>query len=163
MPTLLLMRHAKSGWDDPSLADHDRPLNARGRKAAPRMGELLVELGLVPDLVVTSTARRALDTAHAVVTSTGYSGRIEVTRRLYLAEPPTFFEVLAELEPSHERVLVVGHNPGISELASLLTGEALELSTAAIARIELPTKSIAALDARSRGKLVDLFRPKELD
>ena len=163
MPTLLLMRHAKSGWDDPSLADHDRPLNARGRKAAPRMGELLVERGLVPELIITSTARRAFDTANAVVASTGYDGRIEVTRRLYLAEPQGFFDVLSEIEQPYARVLMVGHNPGISELSSLLTGESIELPTAAIARIELPGTSIAALDARSRGQLVDIFRPKELD
>jgi phosphohistidine phosphatase len=163
MPTLLLMRHAKSGWDDPSLADHERPLNARGRKSAPRMGELLKQQGLVPDLIITSTARRAVDTAHAVVTSTGYDGRIEVTRRLYLAEPDTYLEVLGELEARYERVLLVGHNPGISELVGRLTGDAVEMPTAAIARIELAVPSLSAVHAGTRGRLVDLFKPKELD
>jgi phosphohistidine phosphatase len=157
------MRHAKSGWDDPSLADHERPLNARGRKSAPRMGELLMQQGLVPDLIITSTARRAVDTAHAVVTSTGYDGRIEVTRRLYLAEPGTYLEVLGELEPRYERVLLVGHNPGISELVGRLTGEAVEMPTAAIARIELAVPSLSAVHGGTRGRLVDLFKPKELD
>ncbi len=163
MPTLLLMRHAKSGWDDPSLADHERPLNARGRKSAPRMGELLKQQGLVPDLIITSTARRAVDTAHAVVTSTGYDGRIEVTRRLYLAEPDTYLEVLGELEARYERVLLVGHNPGISELVGRLTGDAVEMPTAAIARIELAVPSLSAVHSGTRGRLVDLFKPKELD
>jgi phosphohistidine phosphatase len=163
MLTLLLMRHAKSGWDDPSLADHERPLNARGRKAAPRMAELLVEQKLVPELIITSTARRALDTAHAVVTGTGYDGRVEVTRRLYLAEPGTYLEVLGEIEQRFGRVLVVGHNPGISELVGRLTGESVEMPTAAIARIELALPSFAAVDARTRGKLLEVFKPKELD
>ncbi len=163
MATLLLMRHAKSGWDDPTLADHDRPLNARGRKAAPRMGELLLEERLVPDLIVTSTARRAVDTAHAVVTSTKYDGRVEVTRRLYLAEPSGYFEVLSELEHDYARVLVVGHNPGISELASMLCGEDLDMPTAAIACIDFPGTRISLVNAQSRGRLLGFFRPKELD
>ncbi len=163
MATLLLMRHAKSGWDDPTLADHDRPLNARGRKAAPRMGELLLEERLVPDLIVTSTARRAVDTAHAVVTSTKYDGRVEVTRRLYLAEPSGYFEVFSELEHDYARVLVVGHNPGISELASMLSGEDLEMPTAAIACIDFPGTRISLVNAQSRGRLLSFFRPKELD
>jgi len=72
MQTLLLMRHAKSSWDDAAISDYDRPLNARGRRAAPRMGQLLREEGLVPDLIVTSSARRALETAQAVATAAGY-------------------------------------------------------------------------------------------
>jgi phosphohistidine phosphatase len=166
MLTLLLMRHAKSSWDDSQLSDHDRPLNARGLRSAPRMGRLLREQGLVPQLIVTSTARRAMDTAHAIVTAVGYDGRIEVTRRLYLAEPEVYLEVLSELEPRHGRVLVIGHNPGIAQLVEQLTGVAEEMPTAAIAQVELDVADVSEIAVRSpepTGRLRAVFRPKELD
>ena len=163
MATLLLMRHAKSDWGDSSLADHERSLNARGRKAAPRMGLLLREQGLVPELIVTSTARRAVETTNAVVESLGYEGRVEMTRRLYLAEPAAYLDVLGELSPHYGRVLLVGHNPGISELVALLTGVSVDMPTAAVARIELATAGLHTVDTTTRGRLEDLFRPRELD
>ena len=83
MKTLLLLRHAKSSWKVPDLSDHDRPLNRRGKKDAPKMGRLLKEKELVPDLVIDSTARRAKDTASAVAKHSGYKGKKITLESLY--------------------------------------------------------------------------------
>ena len=85
MKTLLILRHAKSSWKFPDLSDHDRPLNRRGKQDAPRMGRLLKEKGLVPDLVISSTATRAKDTATAVAKHSGYKGRKINFESLYAA------------------------------------------------------------------------------
>ncbi len=170
MLTLLLMRHAKSSWDDPGTSDHDRPLNARGERAAPRMGRLLREQGLVPELIISSTAQRAGDTAHAVAAAMSYTGPIELTRRLYLAEPEGYLEVLAERLPEgspgapsrDRRVLLIGHNPGLAQLVAQLTGVDVEMSTAAIAQVEADVVSGFALTPGS-GSLRAVHRPKELD
>lgn len=161
MLTLLLMRHAKSSWDDPQVADHDRPLNARGKRAAPLMGGVLRDNRLIPDLVLTSTARRAVDTAHAVALATGYDGRIEVTRRLYLAEPDTYLDVLAEVDAKCRRVLVIGHNPGLAELVAVLSGADEAMPTAAIAHLEIPAERFSEVRPGS-ATLRAVFRPKEL-
>jgi len=76
MKTLLILRHAKSSWKNPGLADHNRPLNKRGKRDAPRVGRLLRDKNLTPDLILSSTAKRALDTAEAAAESSGYEGEI---------------------------------------------------------------------------------------
>ena len=93
MKTLMLLRHAKSSWSEPDLSDHDRPLIEKGKKAAIRMGGLLVEKGLVPDLILSSTARRARKTAKLAAKAAGFSGEIELLEDLYLAPAE---ELLAE-------------------------------------------------------------------
>ncbi len=163
MRTLLLMRHAKSSWKDPGLSDHERPLNARGRAAAPKMGELLRKQELLPDLILCSSAVRAFDTAEHVVAASGCDAKVDVTRRLYLAEPDGYLDVLSEVEPSHRCVLMVGHNPGISELVSELTGEDTSMPTAAVARIDLEVDSFADVNSSTRGRLRGFWKPKELD
>jgi phosphohistidine phosphatase len=162
MKTLLVLRHAKSSWDDPSLPDHDRPLNKRGKRDAPRMGALLEEQRLVPDLVLCSTAARALATAREVIQACGYDGEVRLSRELYLATAETYAAFLRREPRQHERVLLVGHNPGLEELVHGLTGEEHHLSTAALARLELPIKSWDAFMLDRSARLVDLWRPKEL-
>ena len=83
MKTLLLLRHAKSSWKHPELADHDRPLNKRGKRDAPSIGQLVSDKGLVPDLIMSSTAKRARKTARAVAKASGYKGKIELTPTFY--------------------------------------------------------------------------------
>src|SRR4029079_4472733 len=97
MKTLLVMRHAKSSWKDATLDDHDRPLKKRGQKAAPKMGALLCERGLVPDLIVSSTALRAVATSKAVAEACGYVREIQLVHDLYLADAKTCVEVLRTL------------------------------------------------------------------
>lgn len=161
--TLLLMRHAKSSWQDSELPDHERPLNGRGRRSAPFMGELLrAEIG-APDWILTSTAKRALETAQAVVSASGYEGPLTITRRLYLAEPVTYLDVLSEIPEDRVRVLVIGHNPGISELLTQLTGETREMPTAALAAIEIPDAGFTSLSEVRGARLLGFWRPPRDD
>lgn len=160
---LLLMRHAKSSWADGTLADFERPLNGRGKQDAPRMGELLRRRELLPDLIITSEARRARDTTARVVEASGYEGEVRSTRELYEAEPEDFLEVLHAAPDSCARVMLVAHNPGLEMLLELLTGIAEALPTGALAAIQLPVASWRELHEGVRGKLLGLWSPKTLD
>jgi len=163
MKTLLVLRHAKSSWKDAGLADHDRPLNKRGKRDGPRMGKLIEDLELVPDLIVSSTACRARKTAETVAASSHYRGEIRFDEGLYLAGPRTIVELVRELpDASSARVMLVGHNPGLEELIRNLTGEGEPFPTAALAQIELPIDSWSELELTTKGSLVHLWRPKEL-
>jgi phosphohistidine phosphatase len=159
MKTLLILRHAKSSWDDPNLADHDRPLAKRGKRDAPKIGQLLREEDLVPDLVISSTAKRAWHTAQAVAEASGYPGQIDLRRELYPGTVPDYIKVLHGLPDEYQCVMIVGHNPGMSELLEALTGENPGLPTAALAQVLLPIKSWIELQETSEGKLVNLWKP----
>ncbi len=163
MKTLLILRHAKSSWSNSALGDHERPLNSRGKSDAPRMGRLLKHEGLVPQLIISSSAKRALKTAELAAESAGYEAEIQVTRRLYHAGPENYYNVLRDVGDSVERVMVVGHNPGMEELVEELGGLYERMPTAALAQIELPIKSWEAMDGEIDGRLVNFWRPKELN
>ena len=164
MKTLLILRHAKSSWSDSALDDHDRPLNDRGERDAPRMGELLRQRRLTPDLIISSDAVRARMTAQAVAEAAGYAGEIRLEPLLYHAAPDDIVVVLRTVpEPNAATVMVVGHNPGLEALVGQLTGERHDLPTAALAQIDLPIDSWRDLDGSTRGTLVDVWRPKELE
>lgn len=167
MKTLLILRHAKSSWKDDALPDHDRPLNKRGKTDAPRMGKLLRDEDLVPDLILSSDARRARSTAELVAEESHYDGEITFLRDLYAAEAEAYLNALARLGDEAACVLIVGHNPGLEELLQDLTGEYQPLPTAALAQVTLPMKHWSELvadsqTAGSQGKLVNLWRPKDL-
>lgn len=162
MKTLLILRHAKSSWDNDQLADFDRPLNKRGRRQAPQMGQLLTEQGLGIDLVVSSTARRARETAEAVMAASGFDGEVRYSKAFYEAPPVTYLASLNALSDDYDCVLVVGHNPGLQALVALLTGRDEAFPTAALAQIALPIDSWSAFGVATRGRLVNLWRPSEL-
>ena len=162
MKTLLVLRHAKSSWSDPALDDHERPLNKRGRRDGPRMGELVREYGLTPDIVVSSDAVRARTTAEAVAAAARYAGDILLDPRLYLAWPDDILSLLQRVREKAETVMIVGHNPGLEKLVEQLTGEWQDLPTAALAQIGLPLDQWRDLKLSTRGRLVGLWRPEEL-
>jgi len=120
MPQLLLLRHAKSSWDDPKLPDHTRPLNARGKYAAANVGRVLRHMQLNPDRVLVSSARRTLQTLEQLEPWEA-TPRVEVLDALYLAPARGILDLLQHVPPATERLLVVGHNPGLHELGLLLT------------------------------------------
>ena len=163
MKNLLIMRHAKSNWDDRSLEDHDRPLNARGIKDAPTMGHLLQAEGIVPDLIVSSTARRALDTAAAVAEGAGYAGEIIESPDLYAASASMIRGVVQGTDDTCERLLIVGHNPGIARFVSLLVGESTTMKTSAVVCVTIPVDQWADLDAQTNGDVVGSWGPKDVD
>jgi phosphohistidine phosphatase len=161
--TLLILRHAKSSWDDASLDDRDRPLNPRGRRDAPRMGELLRRERLIPDVIITSDAVRAHTTAVAAAEPAGYTREIVLDSLLYHASPEDVIAVLQAVpDQSARTVMIVGHNPGLEDLVEQLTGEPHDLPTAALVQVALPIDAWRELDAGTQGTIVGLWRPKEL-
>ena len=162
MKTLLMLRHAKSSWADPWMDDHDRPLKARGERDAPRMGKFIRQQELTPDLVITSTAKRARQTAELMVEAAQYDGEVRATRQIYHGDPEDYIEVLQRLPQKYERVMIVGHNPGMEELLELLTGEFERMKTATLAEIRLPIAAWLDLDDTTEGTLVNLWSPREV-
>jgi phosphohistidine phosphatase len=162
MKTLLILRHAKSSWSDPTLSDHQRPLNKRGKRDAPRMGELLRDEQLTPDLIVASTAKRARKTAVKVADTCGYKGEIELTDSFYLARPGSYIQFLQQVPDENDSVMVVGHNPGLESLLDLLTGQSERLPTAALAQIQFDITSWREMADTPTGHLVSLWLPREL-
>ena len=161
MKTLLLLRHAKSSRDVPDLSDHDRPLNDRGRQAAKQVGRFLRDEDLVPDLILCSTAVRARKTAQKAAKACDYPRAIELEERLYLANSHAHYAVLRGVDTGCKRVLLVGHNPGISEFLNQLTSAEEEMPTAGLAIVTLPIDRWKDLTARTRGKLIKFWRPRE--
>ena len=162
MKTLLLLRHAKSSWKQADVADHDRPLNKRGKQDAPRMGKLLRQKKLTPEVIVSSTAARARCTADAVADACTFDGVVQLDRRLYLAAPAEILDVLRQGGGAANRVLLVAHNPGLAELLVRLTGKTEVFPTAALAQIQLPIDGWKDLRSSTRARLVNLWRPREL-
>ncbi len=145
MLTLSLLRHAKAGSDKPGVRDIDRPLAPRGRRAAPLMGRFVTEHHLVPDLVLCSTAKRARQTLDLVLAELASKPEVAIEEGLYLAEPEAILEVLRAASGPAKRVMIVGHNPGLQELAMLLAGAGRASDLAQIAT-KFPTTGLAVLN-----------------
>jgi phosphohistidine phosphatase len=163
MKTLLLLRHAKSSWKDGDLDDHDRPLNKRGKRDAPRMGRLLAEENLLPDLILCSSAKRCRKTAEHVIAASGYRGETRITGELYEAGAGNLIPFLATLADETTPVLLIAHNPGLEELLESLVGVYTPLTTAALAQIELSVRRWQDLDEKTRGRLIKIWQPRELE
>ena len=163
MKTLLLLRHAKSSWKDEQVEDHDRPLNKRGKRDAPRIGELLQQAKLVPELIISSTAKRARKTASRLAKKCGYQGIIELDGTLYLAPPEAYLAAIRKIDDPVCCAMVVGHNPGLEQLLAMLTGHDTHLPTAALAHVQLDVAAWRDVNSQMRGSLVELWQPSELE
>ena len=167
MKRLTLLRHAKSTWDDPVARDFDRPLNPRGRRAARTVGAEMRALGLAFDRVVASPARRVMETLGEVEQAFGRLAP-DYDERLYLAGTSTLLDIIHATPDSVERLLLVGHNPGLEELALLLTRSSGLRSEAAI---KYPTATLAEIGfeggwaevGAGAGTLERFIRPRDLD
>ena len=164
MKRLLILRHAKSNRKDPDLADHDRPLNKRGRHDAPLMGKLLKDEDLKPDLIVSSPATRAKKTAELVAKRCKYKGEIVINQALYEAEPKDYLKILEGLSVTYKTVLMVGHSPTIEETIEMITNSSdVIMPTCALAHIRLPIENWANINKQKiKGKLAMIWKPKEL-
>src|SRR5947209_13196678 len=163
MKTLLLLRHAKSSWKDNDADDHERSLNKRGKNDAPRMGRLLTEEGLLPDLMFVSSAKRCRKTAEYVIQESGYRGETRITGELYEASAGKLRSFLAQIADDIGRMLIVGHNPGLEELLGSLVGNPVALTTAALAHVELPLEHWYDLRDDTRAEVKRLWQPRELE
>ena len=142
MKTLFLIRHAKSSWGDTALPDKDRPLNDRGRRDAPKMGERLAKRDVKPDLILSSPAMRALETAEIIAKKLDYRRRdIVVDDRLYAVGADDLLDVIHKLGDKLERVMLFGHNPGLTELAHRLSSKVTHMPTCAVAEFTFDAKS----------------------
>ena len=160
MKTLLLLRHAKSSWGDPSANDFDRPLANRGITDAPRVVRALQQHGPLPDLILSSPAVRATQTIEAVVKAAGLvSPQFDDT--LYGASSAELMEIVRHIPDSSSCAMLVGHNPGFEEHVSRLTGTSQEMPTAALACVEFQSESWADVEYGG-GKLAWLITPKLL-
>lgn len=174
MRTLLLLRHAKSSWDRPDLDDMERPLNARGQRAAPLMGRYISGRGLVPDLVLCSTAIRARQTLELVTaeweTIDGDEVNVSMRSSLYLASVGELLAMVKRADDDAKSIMIVGHNPGLAIFAGLLADRGDSKGLRAIAT-KFPTAALAVVDldiggwkdiAPGGGVLRFFVRPKDL-
>ncbi len=170
MLTLILLRHAKSSWSDPTLADHDRPLGKRGLADAPLLGKAMAEHGIEPELVLCSSARRTRDTLDLVLPKLRVKPKVIYEEALYHARPEDMLDMLHALQPGAACVMLIGHNPEIQSIALDLVGSGpkrfrerlrMKYPTAALAVINFangPWKNVAV----NSGALNLFLTPKEL-
>lgn len=161
MKQLLILRHAKSDWGSSARDDWDRGLNDRGERDAPRVGTLLRERSIVPDLIVTSDAVRARSTAEAVAKAAGYANTVLLEPLLYLATPDVILDVVCSLQEDASRAMIVGHNPGLEDFVERLTGEPQGLVTAALVQLEIPIDRWRDLDFSVGATVISSWRPKD--
>jgi phosphohistidine phosphatase len=159
--TLLILRHAKSSWAQAGQDDWQRPLNDRGLRDAPAVGEWLREQSLVPDLIITSDAVRARTTAQAVAAASGYKGELVVEPSLYLATPDDAIAVLSGVADDARSVMIVGHNPGLEDLVAQLTDEHHGMPTAAIVHLTVPIARWSELDGTTAASILDTWQPRD--
>jgi phosphohistidine phosphatase len=174
MKRLVVLRHAKSGWDQPALRDFDRALNTRGKRAATVMGRHVRDLDLRFDLVLASPAVRVAETLDAFADGLGVHLAPAWDRRVYLASAPMLLELVQDTRDTVETLLLVGHNPGLEELILMLSGRGDEAEIAARDSVEdkYPTAAIAELVFDTdrwadvddgEGRLIRFVRPRDLD
>ncbi|GBD91235.1 phosphoserine phosphatase 1 [bacterium BMS3Abin04] len=162
MKKLFLIRHAKSSWKDNGLADFDRPLNKRGKRDAPFMGKILKEEGIKPDLIITSPAKRTCTTARVLARKLDYpKEKINSDETVYEASPGELIKLVNAIPSEHEVVMLIGHNPGLTQLSNLLTGKYLEnIPTTGIVEINFNVNSWEEITVNT-GKLKSFEYPKK--
>jgi phosphohistidine phosphatase len=161
MKTLYLMRHAKSSWEYPELSDHDRPLNGRGRHDAPLMGSQLLSREIKPDLILSSTAVRALTTATLVAKELDYDlEKLQTDDSIYHTDKNGLLQIIREVPEEIDSLLFVAHNFPISELAHMLAPESLaDIPTAGIVALSFPVNSWADIEPK-QSKVLFTDKPK---
>lgn len=161
MKTLLLLRHAKSSWKDAAVADFERPLNDRGRKAAELVGKFIAKQNVNIDLVISSPAVRARQTIELVLRAAKRSPELRFDQRVYEASPTRLLEITSQIEDGRKSVLLVGHNPGMEELLALLVGVEQHMPTASLAQVVLTSKKWDKI-LSEKGVLESFIRAREL-
>ena len=162
MKTLFLLRHAKSSWKDETLADFERPLNSRGKRATQTLSAFLTKEKINPDLILSSPAVRARQTIEAILHSSKLSSELRFDERIYEATADKLLDVVSEIEKTSQSVIIVGHNPGLEELLDGLTGESKTMPTGALAKITFKDSNWNSIGSRA-GTLEWLVKPKELE
>lgn len=163
MKTLLLMRHAKSSWKQENLSDHERPLKKRGRKDAKQIAKIINEQDLVPDLILSSSATRAVETAEVIVKSLNYINEIIYSDALYMGEPGDFVAVLKTLDNHIDKVMIVAHNPGLEAYLQIIDGEIESMPTAALGYLVVNIDKWKDISFDTMGDLIGFWSPKSIE
>jgi len=157
---LYLVRHAKSDWSDPGKSDFERGLNKRGKRSIPLMAEALKKRGVMPDLILSSAAKRAKKTAKELAKELDYKGEILFDEALYFTEPEEMMEKICDTDDRYEALFLVGHNPEMTELSNMLTETYIDnIPTLGIAGVTLPIEKWKAFKAQN-AKLDFFIFPK---
>ncbi|WP_199140758.1 SixA phosphatase family protein [Pedobacter sp. ASV12] len=161
---LLLIRHAKSDWGNAGLRDFDRPLNGRGKSSAPEMAERLVKQQIVPELIVSSPALRAITTAQYFATAWHIPlENIELEPAIYEASVKSLLKVINQLDDQYDQIALFGHNPGLTDLANYLcNGHIVNMPTASVIRIQFPFDSWKMISSNT-GNVLLFDYPKSLE
>lgn len=149
MKTLILVRHAKSSWDEPGLVDEARPLNKRGRHDAPEMGRRLLARGVVPETILASPAVRARSTAELIALELGAEDAVVIDHRLYATSASGMLGVIREQDDTIDTLMVVGHDPEMSDLAHRFSPLSPPMVTCAVLELHFDRDSWAGLGADS--------------
>lgn len=163
MKTIFLVRHAKSSWESPALEDFDRPLNRRGKQDAPKMGGRLKDKNIMPDLLISSPAKRTLKTARKMAKAMGYpKKKISFIDSLYHASSREFFLVIQGISSSVDTLMVVGHNPGLTDFANAICERGIDnIVTAGIYAVQLSVDDWKEIKNGSKGRLLFYEYPKK--
>ncbi|MGZ6021795.1 MAG: SixA phosphatase family protein [Rhizomicrobium sp.] len=174
MRRLLLLRHAKSVPAEPGIEDHERELMTRGRDDAPAVGKYLARKKYVPDLILSSTARRTVETTDLVTQRLNGSQHVDYVDALYLAGPREILAAIRAVPEAVKTLMVVGHNPGLEQVATSLSREPVkqkERDRFELIEEKFPTGALAVFDfdvprwrdvAPGQGELIDFVRPRDL-
>ena len=160
MKTLVLLRHAKSSWDDASLGDFDRPLAERGTRDAPRVGRELSARVPSPDFIISSPAVRARQTIEAVAKAAGYTVGVGFDEHIYAASSAELLKIVRAFPETSSTAIIVGHNPGFEDLLSRLTGTQQHMGTCNVACIKIGAKKWEDVED-GIGKIDWLLKPKK--
>lgn len=162
MKELLILRHAKSVKGDPRYKDYDRPLDERGEAQIPVIGQVIQKEKIIPDYILSSSAKRTRETTEKTANAISYKGSFHYSEKLYEAETSDYIEALSKIPNEYNRVMLVGHNPTHENYTSHLAAQGISLSTGALAYFKIPIKSWKELDTTIKGELVNVWRPKDL-
>jgi phosphohistidine phosphatase len=148
-----------------NLTDHDRPLNKKGKRDAPKMGKALIDLDIVPDLIISSSAKRAMDTAILIAENCEYKKDIEKNSILYASNLENYIDVISTVPDKYQKVLIVGHNPIIEDLVTIFINKIETIPTCTLVQFSLNIKSWKLLENSDDKniKLIRILRPKELE
>lgn len=161
MKRLFLMRHAQAA-SGASVDDHDRPLEEQGVATARKVGRLLYLEGDTPDHILCSSAQRTIETATAVAEGCRYQGETKSSRKLYNGDVRTYIEWIRTTDDAVHQLLVIGHNPTIGDLIDALTGKAVDMVPATVARLFVPVDRWSELDDDVIARLSKFWNPSDL-
>ncbi|MCA9401458.1 MAG: histidine phosphatase family protein, partial [Candidatus Omnitrophica bacterium] len=162
MKHLYLMRHAKSSWDDPFIKDHERPLNERGIRAAQFMGAWVSQHLNMPEVIISSSATRAQQTAEIFIQASSFRGKYQQSEILYGSGPRDYAEVLSKNLASTNLVMLIAHNPTIEEFVEKSTGKKYDFPTAALAHLKLDINFWQDIVEAKKVNVGGFWKPKDL-